>query len=214
MLRARLTSIVVTSIRLSIPVRPVTPVRLALQFAMVAAVFLSAGVTVPTVQAAEQVPPAGELAIGDSVMLGGRWAMRRRGIDAVNAKVSRQATSAPGIMRRLGPRLPRNIVIHLGTNGTFPMSTCRDIVRVAGPHRRVYLVTLKVPRTWEKSNNAVIRACARRFPQQVQVIDWNWAASHHRGWLYSDGIHLRPAGARGYARVIANALARESTSAV
>lgn len=152
-------------------------------------------------------PRPGVVAIGDSVMLGARWILRKQGV-MVDAKVSRQATSAPGIMRRLGERLPATVIIHLGTNGTFPSSTCRDIVKAAGPQRHVYLLTIKVPRRWERSNNAVIRACARKHPGEVTVIDWNWAASRHRGWLYSDGFHLRPTGARGYARVIHDSLAR------
>lgn len=152
-------------------------------------------------------PPPGVMAIGDSVMLGARWLLRRDGV-RVDARVSRQATSAPGIMRRMGARLPAVVIVHLGTNGTFPSSTCRDIVRTAGSGRRVYLLTIKVPRRWERTNNAAIRACARRYPDVVRVIDWNWAASRHRSWLYGDGFHLRPGGARGYAHVIHDALAR------
>lgn len=160
------------------------------------------------VLAAEPAP--GVVAIGDSIMQGARANLRKRGI-RVDTEVSRQATSAPGIMRRLGDRLPATVVIHLGTNGTFPASTCRNIVKAAGPNRRIFLLTIKVPRRWERSNNAVIRACARRYPKQVTVIDWNWAASRHRGWLYADGYHLRPAGARGYADVIKAALQRPKT---
>lgn len=152
-------------------------------------------------------PAPGVVAIGDSIMLGARANLRKDEV-RVDAAVSRQATSAPGIMRRLGDRLPQDVVIHLGTNGTFPAATCRDIVKAAGPGRHIYLLTIKVPRRWERSNNAVIRACARRFPTQVTVIDWNWAASRHRAWLYGDGYHLRPAGARGYANVIHSALER------
>jgi len=165
----------------------------------------------PTGTATAAEPPPGVVAIGDSVMLGARWIMRKQGI-RVDAKVGRQATSAPAMLRKLGDRLPAEVVVHLGTNGTFPSSTCRDIVKVAGPDRRIYLLTIKVPRRWERTNNAAIRACARKFPGQVIVIDWNWAASRHRTWLYSDGFHLRPAGARGYARVIREALARDSAS--
>ncbi|MBU6244997.1 MAG: hypothetical protein KGP12_07250 [Actinomycetales bacterium] len=161
----------------------------------------------PAGEADAAEPPPGVMAIGDSIMLGARWLLRRDGV-RVDARVSRQATSAPGIMRRMGARLPAVVVVHLGTNGTFPSSTCRDIVRIAGPNRRVYLLTIKVPRRWERSNNAAIRACARQHPDRVSVIDWNWAASRHRGWLYGDGFHLRPDGARGYARVIHDALAR------
>lgn len=176
--------------------------RLALAWAAACALVAS----LPGAPAAAESPQP-VVAIGDSVMEGARAILRKRGI-RVDAKVSRQATSAPGIMRRLGDRLPETVIVHLGTNGTFPASTCRDLVRVAGPERRIFLMTIKVPRRWERSNNAVIRACARRYPAQVTVIDWNWAASRHRGWLYGDGYHLRSAGARGYADVIRNALQR------
>ena len=142
------------------------------------------------------------LAIGDSVMLGARWALQDHGF-AVDAVKSRQATTGPGLLKSRGDRLARDIVIHLGTNGTFPSSTCDAIVRAAGPTRHVYLLTLKVPRRWERSNNEVIRACARRHgASRVTVIDWRALAVAHPGWLYADGIHLRPSGARAFTRLI------------
>jgi hypothetical protein len=172
------------------------------------AAVLASPVCTPPAYAAEPVP--GVVAIGDSVMQGARSILRKQGI-RVDAKVSRQATSAPALIRRLGDRLPATVIVHLGTNGTFPASTCRDIVKAAGPSRRIYLMTIKVPRRWQRSNNSVIRSCARRYPKQVTVIDWNWAASRHRGWLYADGYHLRPAGARGYVSVIKAALQGSAT---
>ncbi len=145
-------------------------------------------------------------AIGDSVMLGARSILKRRGF-TVNAAVSRQSYSAPGMVRRKGDRLPENVVVHLGTNGTFPLSTCRKLVKNAGPSRNVFLVTVSVPRSWEKSNNRTIRACADSFPAgRVTVIDWNAAARAHPQWLYSDRTHLRPAGAKGFARLIDRAV--------
>ena len=146
------------------------------------------------------------LAIGDSVMLGARSALQHAGVDKVDAKVSRQATTAPGLLRQRGRGLPRNVVIHLGTNGTFPTTVCRAIVRAVGPDRHVFLVNLKVPRRWEGSNNRVIRLCAAMHPDQVTLVDWHRAATQHPEWLYADGMHLRPKGARGYARVVAGAI--------
>ncbi len=79
-------------------------------------------------------------------------------------------------MRRKGASLPENVVVHLGTNGTFPLSTCKAIVKAAGPDRRVFLVNVFVPRSWEDSNNAVIRQCNEAFAaDRVHVIDWNSA---------------------------------------
>ena len=95
------------------------------------------------------------------------------------------------------------MVVHLGTNGTFPLSTCKSIVRAAGPDRRVFLVNVFVPRSWQDSNNAVIRQCNEAFaPDRVHVIDWNAAASAHRSWFYGDRIHLKPAGGEAFARLL------------
>lgn len=141
-------------------------------------------------------------AIGDSVMLGAKGPLKRRGF-IVNAAVSRQAYSAPAMVRKRSSSLPRNVVVHLGTNGTFPLETCKRIVMNAGKSRRVFLVTVAVRRSWERSNNAVIRRCAGAFPAgRVTVVDWKALASRHPSWFYSDGIHLKSAGALGYARLI------------
>lgn len=146
-------------------------------------------------------------AIGDSVMLGARSQLRKRGF-AVNAIVSRQAYSGPAMVRKRALSLPRALVVHLGTNGTFPLDTCRRIVTNAGITRKVYLVTVSVPRSWEKSNNRVIRRCASSFPKgRVTVVDWKGLVSRHKAWLTPDHVHLRPDGAVGYARLIARTVA-------
>ena len=135
-------------------------------------------------------------------MLGARTALKDTGF-RVDATESRQAYAGPALVRRKGADLPENVVVHLGTNGTFPLSTCKSIVRAAGPDRRVFLVNVFVPRSWQDSNNAVIRQCNEAFaPDRVHVIDWNAAASAHRGWFYGDRIHLKPAGGEAFARLL------------
>ena len=87
------------------------------------------------------------------------------------------------------------------------------MVKAVGPKRHIYLLTIHVPRSWTKGNNKVIRQCAAAHPAQVTVVDWDWAASRHPSWLYSDKTHLKPAGAKGYARMIDAAIAREGATA-
>jgi hypothetical protein len=141
-------------------------------------------------------------AVGDSVMLGAKGSLKAAGF-GVDATESRQAYSGPALLRKRGGRLPENVVVHLGTNGTYPLSVCKSLVRAAGPERRVFLVTVHVPRSWEKANNAAIRQCDEAFAgDRVHVIDWNAAANGHRSWLYADHIHLRPAGATAFAQLI------------
>ncbi len=147
------------------------------------------------------------VAIGDSVMLGARSQLRELGIRTVDAEVSRQATSGPRLLRQRGAKLPAHVLVHLGTNGTFTAKTCRQIVRAAGQARTVYLINVKVPRQWEKSNNRIIRECAQAFrSDRVVVLDWNARASKNPNFLYADGIHLRPEGARAFARMIHEAV--------
>ncbi|NQW72510.1 MAG: hypothetical protein HQ453_07250 [Actinobacteria bacterium] len=147
------------------------------------------------------------ITIGDSVMLGARWVMKKNGIAIVDAQKNRQAAAGPALLRKRGTNLPVNVVVHLGTNGTFTADACKAIITAAGPTRRVFFLTLAVPRSWEARNNAVIRKCVAAHPGQAFIIDWHAMAAKHPKWLYSDRIHLRPAGAKGYAWMIEQAVA-------
>lgn len=158
-------------------------------------------------QPAQAAQPARDrYAVGDSVMLGARTALQQLGF-GVDAATSRQAYSGPALLRGKGARLPENVVVHLGTNGTFPLDTCRKLVKAAGAERRVFLVTVSVPRSWEAGNNRAIRSCASAFaPGRVTVVDWKAQADRHPRWFYSDGIHLKPAGAKAFARLLDSAV--------
>ena len=147
------------------------------------------------------------IAIGDSVMLGARWVMKKNGIAIVDARKSRQATAGPALLRKRGSKLPVNVVVHLGSNGTFTRDACEAMITAAGPTRRVFFLTLAVPRSWEAKNNAVIRGCVAAHSGRTFIIGWHAMAAKHPKWVYSDGIHLRPAGAKGYARMIEQAVA-------
>jgi hypothetical protein len=147
------------------------------------------------------------IAIGDSVMLGAKSQLRDRGVDVVDAAVSRQAATGPGLLRKRGEKLPEHVVVHLGTNGTYTLKMCKQLVRAAGQQRRVYLVTVKVPRKWESVNNDMLRSCDRAFrSDRVVLLDWNAVASKNPSYLYADGVHLRPEGARAFARMIERAV--------
>jgi hypothetical protein len=164
--------------------------------------FVSVAVAGP----AQAAPSRDRYAIGDSVMLGARTALKDTGF-RVDATESRQAYAGPALLRKAGAALPENVVVHLGTNGTFPLATCKSIVKAAGPDRRVFLVNVFVPRSWEDSNNAVIRECDGAFASdRVHIIDWNGAASRHRNWFYSDRIHLKPAGGEAFAPLLGDAV--------
>lgn len=147
------------------------------------------------------------IAIGDSVMLGAKSQLHKAGIPIVDAKVSRQASSGIGLLRKRGSKLPEHVVVHLGTNGSHSVKTCRQIVRAVGKGRTVYLVNFKVPRSWEKPNNRILRRCDSKFrSDRVVLLDWNELAGKNPDYLYNDGYHLRPEGAKAYAQMVREAI--------
>jgi hypothetical protein len=148
-------------------------------------------------------------ALGDSVMLGAADALRRAiGPIELDAAVSLQV--APAIerlrARRAAGPLPDVVVVHVGNNGTFTARQFDQMMGVLAGVRRVVVVTLKVPRSWEGPNNAVLAAGVQRYPGAV-LVDWHGASAGRPQLFWSDGMHLRPEGAQLYAGLIAAAVA-------
>jgi hypothetical protein len=147
-------------------------------------------------------------AVGDCIMLGATPALESAISNIeIDAKVSRQASTGIEILRARGAagQLPDVVVFHLGTNGPFSQRQFDDLMQILSGVRRVVVLNLRVPRTWEESNNAVISAGAHAYPSTV-LVDWHAATANNLDWLWTDGIHLRPAGEQAYAALIASAV--------
>lgn len=146
-------------------------------------------------------------AIGDSVMLGARKTLQEviPGI-GVDASVARMPGAFTGRVKKLAKKeaLANIVVLHPGTNGVLPDEILRATLDPLTDYQRVVLVNAAVPRSWEKSNNAVVRKVAKDYPNVV-IADWNTAAQGHRDYFVSDGVHLTAKGARAYAEVIKEA---------
>lgn len=69
----------------------------------------------------------------------------------------------------------------------------------------VLWATLREERQSWANMNDTIRAAARRYPEMT-VLDWNALARQSPDWLQPDGIHLTPAGAKGMAIMVNDAL--------
>ena len=172
--------------------------------ALATAVLLATALTVTTVPAHAASPaPAGRLVIGDSVTGMNPQALKSRGFK-VNYAVSRQFSALPGILKSYGSRLPRNVVVHLGTNGTITLNDCKRAVRIARSTRTVFFVTVRVPASWERSNNATLRRCDRSFKgPRVRIIDWHRLSDNRNDWFYRDGYHpVESTGGVAYARLL------------
>ncbi len=187
-------------------VRPIAATRAAVAVVL-ALLVLSSVPPTPAAPATQATPvPKGRFAVGDSVMLAAKPSLEMHGY-RVDAVVGRQFSAARPILAARGAALPRVVIIHLGTNGPIPLAECRALVRLAGPQRRVIFATTQLPPAtryaYERSNKAVLRACARAFrPGRAFVIDWQ-AFSDARPWLMcTDGMHIACGGANAYSRFV------------
>jgi hypothetical protein len=174
-----------------------SPFRLASGAALIAAALVMA-----TAATALAGPPAGRFGVGDSIMLSAEPELHELGF-VVNAKVGRQFGAGAWIVRHMAAdgTLPKRVIVHLGTNGTIDPADCDRLAAAAGAHRRVFLTTIKVPRSWEGPNNHTLTACANAH-DTVHVIRW-WTKSHDRPeWFAHDGYHLNASGQVAFASFV------------
>jgi hypothetical protein len=138
-------------------------------------------------------------------MLGAIDPLARRGFE-VDVRGCRQMSEGLGVLRARGRRLPRFVVIGLGTNWTVTLDQIRQALRIVGRERVLGLVTPREVGGVRSSDQAAMRAAGRRWPNRVRVIDWVARSAGHSDWFYGDGLHLTPKGARAMARLIRGAL--------
>lgn len=157
----------------------------------------------PSTERAEGPPP---LAVGDSIMLGATEPLQRRGFE-VDVRGCRQFSEGLSLLRSRARThsLPDIVVVGLGTNGTVTTSQIRAGLRILGRQRVLGLVTPKETGGVASSDQAVLRAAGRRWPRRVKVLDWVSYSAGHSDWFWSDGLHLRPRGARALARLMSQA---------
>ena len=146
--------------------------------------------------------PRGRLGIGDSIMLSATDELAVYDVE-VHAKVGRQFDQGVRVARRLEAhgRLKRRVIVHLGTNGWIDPADCDALVDLAGAHRRVFLLTVRVPRDWMQPNNEVIRTCAATH-ERAYLLRWSMLSGRHPEWFVDDGYHLDATGQERYAAFI------------
>jgi hypothetical protein len=145
------------------------------------------------------------LAIGDSVLLGAAHEVARKGFE-VDAREGRFMRHALKILRHLrrDHRRPPVVVVAIGTNFPATPDEIRRALRLLDRSQTLAFVTPK--RSFAGLPNGALWAAHHRHPRRVQVLDWLSFSAGHDDWFYGDGTHLRPTGARGYARLLAQAL--------
>jgi hypothetical protein len=147
--------------------------------------------------------PAGRppFAIGDSVMLGAADALARAGIK-VDARGCRQMGDGVDILtrRKRKRRLPRVVIVALGTNWVVTRADTRRALRILGPRQKLVLVT---PRSSADAGDARrMRRVARNHPRRVCLADWRRVSAGHPEWAPGDGIHLSASGIAAFTRLL------------
>ena len=137
-------------------------------------------------------------AIGDSVMLLAVNALARAGFN-VNAQGCRRWSQGHAILRRKKRegRLPRLVVMALGTNWSITRREIGRTRRLLGRRRVLGVVTPREPGGYTTDAQRV-RAAARAHPRNIKLLDWVRFSRGHGSWFGGDGIHLTWTGVRNY----------------
>jgi hypothetical protein len=147
------------------------------------------------------------LAIGDSVMLLAVDPLARQGFN-VNARGCRQWHEGEAILRRKKRlhRLPRLVVMALGTNWYITRDDIGHTRRMLGKHHVLAIVTPREPNGIYSGDAKRVRAAGRAHPHRIKVLDWVRYSRGQGSWFGPDGIHLTYTGVTNYVRFIRRSL--------
>ncbi len=158
------------------------------------------------------LPPAAQppriYAFGDSVMIGAKDQLAARlgpGF-SMNAAVGRQADEFVDLVERLQRegRTPNAVIIQMGNNGPLYGEYMEAIQKATAGVGELFLINDHAPVSWIDESNAAIEEAGEDWPHTT-VIDWAAVATAHEDLLW-DGIHLKPAAALLYARLVNRAV--------
>jgi peptidoglycan/LPS O-acetylase OafA/YrhL/lysophospholipase L1-like esterase len=160
---------------------------------------------------AEQGPPGSRhgrpariVAFGDSVMIGAkdRLAARFGPRFSMNAKVGRQADEFVKLARRLKQRGGKvdALIIQMGNNGPLYGEEMEALRKATSNVGELFLINDHAPVSWQDESNQVLGEADATWPHTT-LIDWAPVAAAHENLLWDD-IHLTPAGAGVYARMV------------
>jgi lysophospholipase L1-like esterase len=124
----------------------------------------------------------------------------------MSAMVGRQANDFVEIVQRLRREghHPEAMIIQMGNNGPLYGEDMEAIQKATSEVGELYLINDHAPVSWVEESNDALAEAARDWPHTT-LIDWKSAAEAHEDLLW-DGIHLKPGGARLYARLVSEAV--------
>ena len=147
-------------------------------------------------------------AFGDSVIFGAVDYLRSRGATVTAGEGMNYADVFDAVrVAQADGSLRRTVVLHTGNNGAIAETDLRSLLDQLDD-RDVVLLTLHVPRSWERYNNDLFARAAADYPN-VRLLDWNSVAAANPAWLYDDRIHLvAPDGRQAYTAWLLRSLTR------
>jgi lysophospholipase L1-like esterase len=124
----------------------------------------------------------------------------------MSARVGRQADEFVAIVQRLRRQghTPDAMIIQMGNNGPLYGESMEAIQRATSKVGELYLINDHAPVSWVEQSNHAIAEAAADWPHTT-LIDWRSAAESRDGLLWDD-LHLTPAGAGAYARLVSRAV--------
>lgn len=147
------------------------------------------------------------LAIGDSPMLLALPDLAKVGYRA-NARGCRFYAEGLKLLRSLRKRdkLPKLVVIALGSNGSITKGNIHDALKIVGKKRTLGLVTPRETGGHSGHDARLVRKEARKHSNRTVLLDWVKFSKGHGGWFQPDGLHLTFEGAAAMARLFKRAL--------
>ncbi len=143
------------------------------------------------------------IAIGDSPMLLALPDLAQEGYRA-NARGCRQWAEGLALVRKLRneDKLPKLVVVALGSNGSVTKGNIREALDLVGKKRMLGLVTPRESGGGSSSDADVVRSQAKKHKNRTVLIDWVKASAGHPAWFQPDGLHLTFDGAEAFARLL------------
>lgn len=149
-------------------------------------------------------------AIGDSVMLSAATNLKTNMPKlTIDASIGRQVDEAIDVLKqkKANGQIANTVLIGLGSNGTFTEEQFKEIYSILGPERHIYLINVRVPRSWQASVNETLRGAAKKY-DNVTLIDWFHQSKKRENIFYDDKIHPNVEGGKYYADLIAIKIAK------
>lgn len=121
----------------------------------------------------------------------------------LDGKIGRQLYESEDVFKQQlsQKKMGDNVIVMLGTNGSFQESELEKLISIIGEDRQIYLVTVNVPKSWQTDVNSKLFEAAKKH-KNVHIVDWQSYSANHPEWFYDDKIHTNEEGAQQLTKLL------------